>query len=385
MSGPSPPQEPALSRKNDHRSPGHPLATGSLSNTIRLIRRNGGIDGRYLPRALKILLSNLVLTPLRRKEIRAWANAVENAEIREPPVFIIGTWRSGTTHLHNLMALDGQFGFVSTLQAFCPDLCTETTRFLRPALAKLLPKKRPMDNMAMALESPQEEEYAVGNLSPHSFYHGYFLPRSMPALFDRLSFDHVEDGAKNAWMPVYLRVLKKATLISGGKKLILKNPLNTVRIPVLLEMFPAARFIFLYRNPGDVFHSILHTFASLTGAFRLERVSRAELEENVFRFYEKMMRRYWSTRESIPAGGLIEIRFEDFESRPLATLERIYLELGLAGFEPAKGGFERYIASQRGYEKNRYVSSPETDREITRRWRFAFEKLGYPPPGGTAV
>ena len=370
----------ATKNNNEHKSRGHPLATGALSNTVKLLWDNGGIDGRFIFRALNILLSNLLLAPFRMVEISKWADRVEKTQIREPPIFIIGTWRSGTTYLHNLMIQDGHLGFVSTLQAFCPDLCIESSKILVPIFRRLLPIKRPMDNMSMALEYPQEEEYAVGNLSPYSFYHGYFLPRKMSSLFDTLSFEECNDGIKNAWKHAYLTVLKKATLIMKGKRMVLKNPLNTSRIHVLLEMFPDAKFIFLYRNPYVIYPSLLNTFSRLIGAYQLESISTPRIEEYVFSFYEKMMRTYWSTRESIPPGHLAEVRFEEFENDPLAGVERIYKELRLPGFGNAKDKIEKYIVSQDGYEKNHYAVSRETVERISRRWQFAIEKLGYSPP-----
>lgn len=325
------------------------------------------------------------MLPFRRLEISKWADAVERTSIEAPPIFIIGTWRTGTTHLHNLMSQDGQFGFVSTLQAFCPDICIEGSRLLQPIFRRLLPKKRPMDNMAMALEYPQEEEYAMGNLSPYSFYHGYFLPRRMPALFDLLSFDGGNGDVANVWKPLYLRVLKKATLIMNGRRLVLKNPLNTSRIPVLLEMFPGAQFLFFYRNPYVIFPSLRNTFSRLIGAYQLQAVSEARIEDYVFSFYDKMMHAYWRAKELIPAGQLMEVRFEDFEKGPLKVMEGIYGELRLPGFDGAKGRFERYLASQAGYEKNHYEVSRQTLDRISRDWQFAIERLGYSPPDDNIV
>jgi hypothetical protein len=365
---------------DEHSALGHPLATGDLSNTVRLLWNNRGVGGRYLGRTCRVVLSNLALTPFRRREVARWAGAVERTEVWEAPVFIIGTWRSGTTYLHNLMAQDPRLGYVSTLQAFCPDLCIEAPRVLRRVFRKLLPKKRPMDNMTMALEYPQEEEYATGNLSPYSFYIGYSLPRRMPALFDMLSFDGGGEDAREAWKAVYLRVLKKATLIMGGRRLVLKNPLNTTRIPVLLDMFPDARFVFCYRNPYAVYPSLLHTFSRMIGSFQLERVERSQIEENVLAFYERMMRAYWAAKTSIPPANLVEVRFEEFERDPVAALETIYRRLRLPGFGEARDRFERHVASQGAYEKNRYALAEETIERITRRWRFAIERLGYAPP-----
>ncbi|HVA85305.1 MAG TPA: sulfotransferase, partial [Candidatus Saccharimonadales bacterium] len=38
----------------------------------------------------------------------------------EAPIFIIGHWRSGTTLLHELLALDDRFGYPTTYQCFAP-------------------------------------------------------------------------------------------------------------------------------------------------------------------------------------------------------------------------------------------------------------------------
>lgn len=365
---------------NEHRPLGHPMSTGALSNTVRLLWRNHGVDGRYLPKALGIVLSSLVLTPFRLREVSKWAEAVERTDIRYAPIFIIGTWRSGTTYLHNLMAQDPGLGYVSTRQAFCPDLCMEGAKALTPIFRRLLPKKRPMDNMAMALEFPQEEEYATGNLSPYSFYIGYSLPRSMAALFDRLSFDDGPCADLDAWKEVYLTVLKKATLIMGGRRLVLKNPLNTSRIRALLEMFPGARFIFCYRNPYVVYPSLVHTFSRMIGAFQLERVAKPVVEEYALTFYERLTRAYAMTRGSIPPESLVEVRFEEFEKDPLPALDAIYRQFGLPGFETVRARFGDYVARQGSYEKNSYRVSPEEVERISRRWGFAIEQWGYALP-----
>jgi len=37
---------------------------------------------------------------------------------KKPPVFVIGHWRSGTTHLHYLLTQDEQFSYLEAFQAF---------------------------------------------------------------------------------------------------------------------------------------------------------------------------------------------------------------------------------------------------------------------------
>jgi len=369
-----------MKNKNEHKSLGHPLATGSLFNNVKLLWNNRGINFKYLFLTLNILTSNLLLTPFRLSEKIRWTKKVDKTQIHEPPIFIIGTWRSGTTYLHNLMSQDAKLGFVSTLQAFCPNLCIQGLKILYPVFSKLLPIKRPMDNMTMSLDYPQEDEFALANLSHHSFYHGYFLPKRMSSLFRKLSFKEDDHELKNEWKDVYLTVLKKATLMKDGKRLVIKNPLNTYRIPVLLEMFPEAKFIYLYRNPYLIYYSLLHTFTSLIGAYQLEKISKAEIEKNVFNFYEELIQTYWSTKDQIPSGNLVEVRFEDLENRPMEMIEKIYSDLDLHIDKDSKNKMNEYILSQRAYMKNKYVADRETIEKISQRWKFFIEKLGYAFP-----
>ena len=41
----------------------------------------------------------------------------------------------------------------------------------------LMPDKRPTDNMELAVDLPQEEEFALANMMPYTYYNFWFLPR----------------------------------------------------------------------------------------------------------------------------------------------------------------------------------------------------------------
>src|SRR5438067_1530716 len=49
-----------------------------------------------------------------------YGRQIDEAPIKEPPVFIIGHWRSGTTYLHELMHLDERFVSPTPYQCFAP-------------------------------------------------------------------------------------------------------------------------------------------------------------------------------------------------------------------------------------------------------------------------
>jgi hypothetical protein len=116
-----------------------------------------------------------------------------------PPLFILGVWRSGTTHLHNLLAQDDRFAFPNFYQVMYPAtfLCTEwaQARFV----GFFLPRKRPQDNVLMGVREPQEDEFAICSLTGHSFILSLAFPRGAE-LYDRyLTLRSVPDVDRAEW------------------------------------------------------------------------------------------------------------------------------------------------------------------------------------------
>ena len=80
----------------------------SLSTRLKLFFKYG-FDLNYWFRAILMLIDSLLISPINYLEILIYGKRINETEIDEAPVFIIGHWRSGTTHLHNLLSLDSQF------------------------------------------------------------------------------------------------------------------------------------------------------------------------------------------------------------------------------------------------------------------------------------
>ena len=96
---------------------------------------------------------------------------IANTVIEHPPIFIIGHWRSGTTYLHELMVRDEQYTFPTTYDCFMPNHFLISGWFLPRLVGFLLPGKRPMDNMDVGFDSPQEDEWALASARMfHEFY-----------------------------------------------------------------------------------------------------------------------------------------------------------------------------------------------------------------------
>jgi hypothetical protein len=335
-------------------------------------------DERYRKRAQSRLRFSMMIEPLRWLESLRYGRPLRQTRIVEPPVFLLGYGRSGTTHLHNLLFKTGRFGVVSTYQASVHPIALLGRGWLPRLFAKQMPSKRPMDNVAIELEGPQEEEMAMINATRFAPLHFMSFPKELPDMYDRYVTDRDQDPeATAAWNAAYMDVLKKAQILSGGKRLALKTPPNTGRIPDLLEMFPEARFVHIVRNPYPVYQSMRNMYRKVLPRQVLQELDWEAVDRWTLDAYPKLMKRYLADRKRIPPGHLIEITYEELVARPLETLERIYDTLELGEFGAVRPSLESYLESLGGYQKNIFEFPAEIVNDVNEHWSFAFEAFGY--------
>lgn len=370
-----------MARKTPASNTEHPLAFGSFLSWLKLIRISRDIDRRYLPRLLFVTLSTLLTSPLRFCERICYGRAVRAATIHPSPIFILGHWRTGTTHLHNLICQDKNFGYLSTFQAFAPGFSLMGEKTIKQPLARIARRRHPtreIDNIPLSFDAPEEEDLAVANLSPYSFLHLYSFPKQAPYFFQRyVLFQDLPEREFLEWKEIYLTIMRKATLSAGGKQLVIKNCADTGRVKTLLDLFPRAKFIHICRNPYDVFRSTLFLYRTILPRSQVQEVSPEQVEAYILRFYALLMKRYLADKALIPQGNLVELKFEDLETDPLDQLRNIYSGLGLTGFAQAKPAFQAYIDSVAGYEKNKLTATDEIIDKVNQHWRFAFDEWGY--------
>jgi len=306
--------------------------------------------------------------------------AIKRIKLKFPPIFIIGHWRSGTTHLHNLLTQDPQFGFITMLQASFPKSFMSNT-FFSFWMNLFLPETRPMDNMKMGILKPQEDEMALGNLFPYNFYNALYFPKRMVEYYYKyVRFKNVSPKLTRRWKYSYDYLLKTATLNMRGKQLVLKNPVNTARIKILLELYPDAKFIHIYRNPYIIYLSTRHFYKKAIEVFMFQKVPNELLEENIIKIYKKMMKSYFKEKKLIPSYNLIDIKFEDLESNTIGQLERIYNKLNLHGFDKNKNRFDIYLEQIKSYKKNKFQMDDRILNLIEKNWRFTIDKWNYKIP-----
>jgi hypothetical protein len=370
-----------MQTKLKHRwSLGHNYLAGiSAADWWGLLRENRfAVDPTYWHRALFITLTSFINSYYRRKEERQFGQAVEKVEITCPPLFVLGHWRSGTTHLHNLLALDNdQFAFANTYQVVNPHTFLGTEEVNTRRFAFLIPDKRPMDNMALSFQSPQEDEFAMLLTCFHSLYLGITFPRREMHYSRYLTFRGVPIREIAEWKAALLGFMKKLTY-KYGRALVLKSPPHTARIRLLLEMFPHARFVHIHRNPYTVFRSTQHYFDTAIWYTYLQRPDRDLVDRGILDRYTALYDAFFEDRSLIPSGNYHEMAFEDLEREPLAEMRRLYETLALPGFDGVEPKLQTYLASLKDYKKNEFQElAPKVRETVATAWRRSFDEWGY--------
>lgn len=319
-----------------------------------------------------------LLSSLKPIQDRRYNKRLKDAAINMEPVFILGHWRSGTTFVHNVLAHDKHFGYTTTYQTVFPHIMMWGQPMFKKTMAWLMPDKRPTDNMELNVDLPQEEEFALSNMMPCSYYNFWFLPKNMLEYCDRyLTMKTATPEDHQNFRETFLKLIKISLWNTKGSQFLSKNPPHTGKVKEILEMFPNAKFIYLIRNPYTVFESTRSFFNNTILPLQLQKISPEEMENNILEIYTRLYHTYEEEKKLIPEGNLIEIKFEDFEANAMAMTEKIYKTLSIPGFEEAKPHIAAYLDTKKGYKKNAYKYAPRTVELVEKHWDFALKQWDY--------
>ena len=302
----------------------------------------------------------------------------------QPPVFILGHWRCGTTLLHELLIRDPRHTSPNTYQCFDPCHPLLTEWFAHRFLKWMLPSNRLMDNMAVGFDRPQEEEFALALLGAPSPYATVGFPNHGPPARDTFDLDGLPAKDRERWKRTFLWFLRTLA-VKDDRRFVLKSPPHTCRIPTLLELFPDARFVYLVRNPFEVYASTMNLWKTLYRKQALHTPTYAGLEEYVFEMFVHFHRRVEATTGLIPAGRFHELRYEDLTADPAGEVRRIYDRLELGDYETARPHIDRYLSETKSYQRNKWALSDPDRQRIEERWGEVIRHYGYAAPTSGAA
>ncbi len=125
----------------------HPLCGADFKTLWRVFRRSGGIQMDRLADLGMILGAALGRLPFDWME-RVYVESISREKRSSaPPVFILGHWRSGTTHLYNILSKSPSFGYLPPIATGIPWNMLLLGRWMEPWLIKTLPSERFIDNV----------------------------------------------------------------------------------------------------------------------------------------------------------------------------------------------------------------------------------------------
>jgi hypothetical protein len=238
-----------------------------------------------------------------------------------------------------------------------------------------------MDEIKVDIDGPYEEEAAIAVLSPWSFFHCLHFARNAEEQYQKsIHFNKLSHKEKNQWRNNYYQFMKTVTYANLGKQLLLKNPANTARIPMLLELFPNAYFIHIYRNPYKVYLSTIKMRNKVLDKLALQNASEEEIETQVIQNYQRLMKSFFKQKKLISEEKFIEIRYEDLVSDPIKEVKRIYSKLQLSGFQQAKPHMQAYLEKQKEYKTNVYQIDKQIINHVYENWKFTIDLWDYKPP-----
>jgi hypothetical protein len=359
----------------------HPLCGADPVTLLGLLARNGPPSAAGLLPFAIALASSLGRLPFTAAE-RAWsAYALRRAGPLPAPIFILGHMRSGTTHLHNLLAASGQFATVPPVLAGMPWEAFGLARVLRPFVEQYLPADRLIDRVRVGADSPTEDEIALANMHALSYYHAIYFPRRFAKTYRRGLLPDDGTGEEVArWQRTLRHYVGKMAALGAGRPLLLKNPAYTARIGAIRALWPEARFVHIYRDPYVVFESTCRALRTVLRELALQGYEHVAIEEVVLEVYPRLMGSLLEQADRLPPDRIVHLRFEELERDPLDALESIYASIGLEGYPAARPRIEAYLDSIREYRKSAYAFSTENVGRVTERWQPFVTRFGYQPP-----
>lgn len=275
------------------------------------------------------------------------------------PLVIMGTPRSGTTFLHELLSRDRRNRCLATWEALQPAPCPSGwrrhpwTRRIRGRVAAagiqcLAPSLRRIHRVRAS--APDE----CGRLMMHQFTaHSLATSYDVPGYLGWLLRQDLRDA-----MRYHHRVLQLLGVGSHGERWVLKNPLYTTAIDALLEQYPGARFIQCHRDPLQAIPSqcsLMMAIRSITSS----RPDAGAIGSQATRIVTRGLEEAAAVRERHHPARFLDIHYPQLISDPLATVDRVYSHFNLPLASGARKAMRQFAAHSRRRRREHMYSLAE--------------------------
>jgi hypothetical protein len=292
---------------------------------------------------LQLLKNRLLLADLLHRHPE-----INDIELRSP-VVIAGLPRTGTTHLHNLLASAPTFRTMPYWESNEP--------FPLPAEAGVQPDpRRARMDVAVSVINLVMPHFALMHemTTDHVHEEIQLLANDFSTmLFETLAHvpgwrDYYQAHDQTPHYRYLATQLRAMQFLRGGRRWLLKSPQHLEQVPVLDRVFPDSIVVFTHRDPVPVALSMV---AMITYSARMHR-SAVPVEEIAGYWIdrlERMLNALVRDRDVIGPDRSVDIRFDDFMAGELGVAERVYALAGEPFSDAARAAITGYLAGhQRG-------------------------------------
>jgi hypothetical protein len=290
---------------------------------------------------LQLLKNRLLLTDLLSRHPE-----IEDIEL-QPPVVIAGLPRTGTTHLHNLLAAPPTFRTMPYWES------NEPFPLPNEVGAEPDPRRTRMDvavgvvNMVMP-HFPLMHEMTTDHVHEEI----QLLANDISTmLFETLAEvpgwrDYYRAHDQTPHYEYMALQLKAMQFLRGGRRWLLKSPQHLEQVPVLDRVFPGSIVVFTHRDPVPVALSMI---AMITYSARMHRspVPVELIADSWIDRLDQMLSALVRDRDTIGPQRSIDVRFDDFMSGEVDVAERVYALAGEPFTDDARGAVADYLAGHR--------------------------------------
>ena len=353
----------------------------NLSGLTRFLMTKPPIHWTRLHRLLSLPPAALLNSIFGAAESAIYGRAIQRTEVKQDPLFVFGYWRSGTTLLQTLLSHDVRFQHLGLYQAMFPWHFLLTEKLITPWSGWALPKGRPMDNMKVTWDAPQEDDLSLCVMSQISPSLVTAHPTTPKYFWDAIDFSRLSDREVQRWRDSLSLLVRKMTY-ACDKQVLMKSPFHMYHIPLLREMYPNSKFIYIHRNPYDVWRSSLHLRRRTIeeNCLGKKAFENAGHEEELIKSMKFGFDVYERDRLNVPDGYLHEVRYEDLTADPVETLRTTYEKLGLGQFDALEASLQPELEAMKNYKKNEFTDDPFWVNKVHDELRPLFERFNYQKP-----
>ncbi|MEI6852669.1 MAG: sulfotransferase [Bacteroidota bacterium] len=345
---------------------------------LHLVRKNKiSLWPRYTFRLFFVFQNSVWASLFAFREKQKYGKKIATYQVTMDPVFIIGHWRTGSTYLHQLMNLDEHLSAPTLFQTAQPNGFKLAYPYFRPLMKIFLGKTRPFDKIKNSMDEPQEDEFALVRLTGFSPMLGLVFPRQRKFFLNGNSSYLPQTPEELKFWKEQTQSYYQKLAWNSQKRLVLKNPFHSFRIRELLEMYPQAKFIHIYRNPLDVVPSTVKMWSIVGSQNTMNGLWKNPEIPDVTRILNSLLKKVESDKHLIPQGSFTEIRFEELEKDVTGTLRKAYSDIGLTFSSLFEEKLNTFVEENKDYKKNRYALNNVEKELILQKLQPHFERLGY--------